>query len=388
MSAARALLAAAWLASAASAQDLGRYVDECKAVSGIDAKATAAVRARLEREVGLVVTPNRHLAPARYQRGIGGNPILYGNPAELVYALLRARNHVSPPLQTKIDAYVKREMAEYPLWEFAWVSDGERREWWRPPPDRIDKGNQTGAPAINLYVLWYYARQTGDAKAIAENWQKVKGVCERIPAPDAATYGHVAGLIGTARLAALLGKAAEHAAARKKAIAAMRGVLAKGFVRLHAEAEKRFADQGHRWYFVPFHYRRDNRGNGRTGAFYCPEIGRILRENDKAGVHADVKARLLDGAGLNTTASWYLTYGDQPYGGRKGVGGENNTMGPDYSWAIYMLYADVIGASPRQLARWLDIPFVQKGDSYCILRMARAIEAHGTETWRRCTPAR
>ena len=63
-------------------------------------------------------------------------------------------------------------------------------------------------------------------------------------------------------------------------------------------------------------------------------------------------------------------------------------MGPDYSWAVYMLYADVIGASPRQLARWLDIPFVQKGDSYCILRMARAIEAHGTETWRRCTPAR
>jgi len=350
----------------------------------VDARATGAIRARLEHEVDLVVTPNRHLAPVRYQRGIGGSPILYGNPAELVYALLRARGYVPAALRKKIDAYVKREVAECPLWEFRWISQGERREWWRPPPEKIDKGNQTGAPAVNLYVLWYYARQTGDTKTLGDNWDTITSVYRRIPSPSAATYGDVVGLVGHARMAAMIGRSAGHKTARAKAIAAIRSVLNKGFVGMHAESEKKYADKSHRWYFVPFHYRRDNRGNGRTGAFYCPELGRILRERDKANVQADIQARLLDGAGLNTTVSWYLTYGDQPYGGLRGVGGENNTMGPDYSWAIYMIYADVLGASAKQLTRWLDIPFVKRGDSYCTTRMVRAIEAYGKESWVDC----
>lgn len=370
------------LTAGATAQQLTKYVDEQRIVSNIDVNATAQLRTELEQEVDRVVTPNLHLAPAWYQRGMGGNPRLHGNPAELVYGLLLARDHVKDELKLKIDTYVRREVRDWPLWQYYWVSQGARREHWPVPSDRIDSGEDTSsskAAYINLYVLWAYAQKTGDTAFLNSNWSAITTLYNYIGTPTSYTYPQAMGIIGYARMAYLLNKSAEYNAARNKATQALSSVLGAGFVQMHAAADTAYAGTGHKWYFVPFHYRRDNTGNGRTGAFYCPELGRLLRELDKANVESDMATRVTSNSGGNARYSWWMYYGDQPWG-YTAAGGENNLMGPDYSWAIFMLMADVLDATPQQLVGWLDVPFVD-GDTYWILRQVRAIEAFGSETW-------
>lgn len=376
-------LAAACLSSLAGAQELTKYIDEQRVVDEIDAAATAELRAELEREVDRVVTPNLHLAPVWYQRGIGGNPRMYGNPAELVYALLQARDHVNAALQAKIDTYVHREVRDWPLWQYNWVSQGARREHWVAPSDRIDSGDETGsskAAHINLYVLWYYGAKTGDTAYLNSNWSAITTFYNYIGTPTNYSYAQVMGIIGYARMAGMLNKTAEYNAARNKATQALSNVLSTGFVQMHANLISSTGATGHKWYFMPLHYRRENGGDGRTGAFYCAELGRFLRDLDRTNVQTDISSRITSSPGGNARYSWWMHYGDQPWVVDSGVGGESNMMGPDYSWSIFMLMADVLDATPQQLVGWLDVPFVG-GDSYWMLRQVRAIEAFGTQSW-------
>ncbi len=141
-------------------------------------------RLRLEEEIQKMISAG-HLKPGLFRMGIGdgylnGNGdgemdqgrFYFSNPADTIYALVKALPYLSAPLQTQTRAYIQAEMASFPIDTYAYVGhvSGASRQAASVPPDHapayavIDK--QTNVynnypwrfPMTSFYTAWKYAQ--------------------------------------------------------------------------------------------------------------------------------------------------------------------------------------------------------------------------------------
>lgn len=119
---------------------------------------------------------------------------------------------------------------------------------------------------------------------------------------------------------------------------------------------------------TPFYYN----GNvpGRFSGVATPELARFLAEGEP-----DQARRFLDRF-VENVPSWYLAYASTH------VGSEMNYQHPRVAHDQFLLRAWVLKEHPDQLARYLDVPWVERGDLYYIQKLVATIAAYRGTTWR------
>lgn len=190
-------LATATGAATGQAIDAALYVQQRAVYADIDQPATQALRAELAREVERMLAAGEALAPIRFERGIGGAAVLWGNPAETACTLCEAADLLPPELREQALQQARTLVAKYPPWEVGWSADGARREFYPMPDDLVPRGPADGAPQHerqrfarpelgNLYFLWRYADATGDWETIERNWRPISVFWGRAAQPPRA----------------------------------------------------------------------------------------------------------------------------------------------------------------------------------------------------------
>jgi hypothetical protein len=205
------------------------------------------------------------------------------------------------------------------------------------------------------------------------------------------------GLIGTARLAALLedsataGRAAAAAQALMPARLALLkddGVRLRGFEQNKVPPEYQVEDKGSHL------FRRSSSGPGGQGSRVLqfrdmvPEVARLLGDADPASL------RRMTANVDNYMPGWYIAWGErrmaqetphwvdgirkfQPY-----VYAESFTVYPDVPHSIFLCKALIAQEPSMNLERYADVPWCA-GDLFYIEKLVRAIDSCGTMTWTR-----
>jgi hypothetical protein len=128
--------------------------------------------------------------PGRY-RGLNN---YFENPAENLWALLRAVPHVPEDLRKPLRTFIQKEYAAYAPATLASIGwrDGASRDWFLYPPEVEEACKSLGPspmpspafawrgalPPLNIYVLSKYAREFGSAEAI---YASIRGKLARLP---------------------------------------------------------------------------------------------------------------------------------------------------------------------------------------------------------------
>ena len=209
------------------------------------------------------------------------------------------------------------------------------------------------------------------------------------------------GLIGTARLAAMLDDrpTAARAADAAKALMPTRlallkddGVKLRGFEQAKVPPEYVAEEKGSHL------FRSSNTGGGGQGSRVLqfrdmvPEVARLLAESDMASIQR--MTANID----NYMPGWHIAWGErrmaqetphwvdnirkfQPY-----VYAESFVVYPDVPHSIFMYKALIAKEPAENLDRYADVPWCT-GDLFYIEKLVRAIEACGTVEWKRLTYA-
>lgn len=297
--------------------------------------------------------------PPQISYGTHGNVFWY-DPGELLYTMAMAYPYLDTQLQADVRSYMSAELQRYPPLEDLpwynqpWLKQGTPREL-SPVPFR-DQLNNWPPPAANLasiYALWLWTKNTGDLAYANSVWSRAKTLFAARKT-SLTYYADIAGAIGYARLAALLGDSAAATEGTQVAVQAMTAGLDFEAFRQRAQneyIESTFAPSGG-WYLPVFF--------GLT-----PEVGLYLREHLGREVLAEIDARQ-DGDGMRW---WYLTRA-----GGHAERGESSFVLPTASWSHFLARAYILGDTQRTLRAWLDRPWA-RGDLYSIQKIVATIQA-------------
>lgn len=337
---------------------------------------------RLREEVRNTIAPGSHLMPFYVERGHsfagvwprattnppGPPQVSYGthgnafwyDPGELLYTMAMAYPYLDAQLKADVRSYMAAEMQRYPplddlpWYNQPWLKQGAAREL-SPVPFR-DSLNNWPPPAANLasiYALWLWSKNTGDLAYASSVWSRAKSLFAARK-NSMTYYADIAGAIGYARLARMLGDTAAATEGTQVAVQAMTAGLDFNSFQQRAQneyIESTFAPAGG-WYLPVFF--------GLT-----PEVGLYLREHLWRQSLAEIHARQ-ERDGLRW---WYLTRA-----GGHAEGGESSFVLPTASWSHFLARAYIVGDSQRTLRRWLDRPWA-RGDLYSIQKLVATLQA-------------
>ena len=337
---------------------------------------------RLHSEVDALVAVQGHLMPYYLQRGFSkpqlwpynttnppGPPIVAYNsagnvfwhdPGELLYTMASAYPYLDAALQSEVRQYMDQEMTRYPPLRalpyggMPWLKLGAARERYAVP-FRADINNWP-PPDANLsvlYALWLWSKNTDDWSYARTHWDEAKNLLSA-RAGSIRYYADIAGLIGYARLAAMI-EGVESATYRQAVADAVQAMEAgKDFAAFRERADAEYLDprdQQTGWYLPVFF--------GMT-----PEIGLYLSEQ-VPGAATLVLARE-EGNGLRW---WYMT--------RAGVHaeyGETAYVAPSAAWSHFLAHAYILGNRQQTLRQYLDRPWAV-GDLFSIQKLVATIGA-------------
>lgn len=338
--------------------------------------------ARLREEVSALVAAQDHLLPYYLQRGFSnprvwpynttnppGPPIVAYNsagnvywhdPGELLFSLASAYPYLDATLQGKVRQYMDQEMTRYPPLRalpyggMPWLKQGMARERYAVP-FRADINNWP-PPDVNLsalYALWLWSTNTSDWNYVRAHWGEAKALF----AAKSGTiryYADIAGLIGFARLAAVIDGADSPTYRQAEAAAVQAMQVGKDFEAFRDLADNEYLDPrdlNTGWYLPVFF--------GMT-----PEIGLYLIEQ-VPGAAGLVLARE-QGNGLRW---WYMT--------RAGVHaeyGETAFVAPNAAWSHFLAHAYLLGDRQQTLRQYLDRSWAM-GDLFSIQKLVATIDA-------------
>lgn len=364
-------------AEAPSANDLEKYVWETPVPPKV-MSTDGPLAQRLESEVRALIEGDR-LAPLYVQPGLAGREFFFDSSADVVETLSLAYPHLSPGTKKEVRAYLRKEIADHPLWTLAAgysLTEGRRRELFDIPESFLRYERQARPhPLGNLYALWLYAERTGDRETIDANWPAIRDCYKDFVAKgwsldpsrqDLLANRYIAGLIGYARLARGRHEESARDAGRRaaQALAVQIESFQTGleFLRLPsiknvAELD-RFIGRGNALFAGSGH-------NGKIAKFLGlqPEIASAVRDhvNGAARVYLQVIDVMMPG--------WYLA-GEE----RQVHFGENFVDFPDQALSIFRAKAMIERPGRPWLERRLDIPCCP-GDLYFIEKTARVLEA-------------
>jgi hypothetical protein len=100
-----------------------------------------------------------------------------------------------------------------------------------------------------------------------------------------------------------------------------------------------------------------------------PELGRFLAEIEKS------RARIVADRVAENLPGWYLTYATAT------LGAEVNYHHPLIAYHQFLLRAWVLQEPPEKLARYVDIPWMARGDLYYIYKLIETINAYRGTAW-------
>ncbi len=101
-----------------------------------------------------------------------------------------------------------------------------------------------------------------------------------------------------------------------------------------------------------------------------PELGRFLADHQKA------KARVFVDRVAEHMPDWYLALCTA------NIGAEYNYLAPEDSYQCFLARAWIVGEPPESLARFLDVPWMARGDLYYIHKLAETIKAYRGVAWK------
>jgi outer membrane protein assembly factor BamB len=296
----------------------------------------------------------------------------FHNPADTLYALVRALPHLPPDLAQQTRAYLQAEYAAYPplsVTNIGWKNGANRQAFDLPPevesdtanlPAQLNYGGFQGWPSgsippFTFYTLWKYAQTFGGAQQI---FAQAKGLLPAVPSDAVlaeypfAHNDYIAGYIGYVELAKLAGDNAE--ASSKQGV--LNTLLAKRAANFNKD--------------TPY-----VNGTIDSSSFYCrafsssrnfidlvPELGNYLHDNALAKVQTAVNEY------NQVTPYWFAAAFE-------------DTINEGVSQPLY----DVIGVfgakalilkqSRAELVKYLDAPAFARGDLFYIHKLVLAIEA-------------
>jgi hypothetical protein len=325
----------------------------------------------LAREVESIVAAG-HLKPGYFRVGNYDNEAwakcgsaradYWANPAETVYALLRALPHLAPDLRARTKAYVRAEFEKYPPWRYTHVGwrDGAFREAYDYPADvraclaRIGPGSFGWKGAwsfnpFNVYACYLYAGEFGGAGEILGRVNRaLKGVPDEpfLRRHPNALNAHIAGRFGLAGLIRLAGE--EPPAEVTSQIDAL----------LRKRADILKADPG------------ALAGSEVGGFLYLvPELGDWLNSNALDDVRRWV------GAYEEIMPYWFEARSQESIRYRDTKGNEGSMSPLTTCSSIFQAKALALKEPRAELERWLDVPACETGDLYYTQNLCAVLEA-------------
>jgi len=331
--------------------------------------------ARLNEEVAGLVEAG-HMAPLRVQVGETESYFYFTDPFELVLTLSRARPYLNDDLAKKTRTYLRRELADYPP---AWVSllppdEGRFRENYDLPSDqRTFRWRRWLWRSVNrrprmmvFYALWAYAEAFDDWDYVEKNYRDLAILYQQELARKPSLVEEAAGLTGFARLARHVGDSQR----ARQAEATARRIFEKttDFRKLMKEALDRYDGDARNQGGRPL-----NRAIIHPLFNLVPETARFLADNHRGAVRRELE---------NLTARYPLWYIPLPPHSEP-LFGEGTSLGPDVKAVIFLGKAIVLGASPEELGKDLDIAWLPVGDLYYMQYLTAALlDAAGGTTWK------
>lgn len=340
--------------------------------------STAELQQRLSAEVQKILEAG-HLRPGylshgifdhRTERMVGENLIDYWHhPGDTLYVLLRTLPHLPASQQESVRAYLQKEFADYPPYEYVHIGwrDGVAREAYDLPPE-VEADLVNHPPHSNyasfyegwhypphmFYALWKYAQEFGNARTIFDLSKA------RLQAPPGDDYladypyvhnAYIAGYLGYLKLEELAGYPES-------------GSVAAQLDRLLALRASTFS-KDNPW-LVCKDPDCDDYGRAlnvaRNFMFLVPELGEYLRDRIKDEVQAAVAEYSY------VAPHWFVTKTEHMYG--EGI------VNPLYdSIALFDAKAMILQEPRERLLPFLDVPAFQRGDLFYIQRLISAIEA-------------
>ena len=296
----------------------------------------------------------------------------FRNPADTLYALLRALPHLPPDLAQRTRAYLQAEYAAYPplsVTHIGWKNGVNRQAFGLPPelesdaanlPAQLNYGGFEGWPSgsippFTFYALWKYAQTFGGGQQI---FAQAKGKLSAVPG-DAilaeypfAHNDYIAGYIGYIELAKLAGDSAE-ASSKQVALNTLLGRRATNFNKDTPYVAGTIDSST--VYCRAF-------SSSRNFIDLVPELGNYLRDNALAKVQAAVNEY------HQVTPYWFVAAFEDTI--NEGVSQPlYDTIG------VFNAKALILKQSRAELVKYLDVPAFARGDLFFIHKLVLAIEA-------------
>ena len=332
------------------------------------------------------------------------------NPADTVYTLLRALPLLPPEIQEQVKAYVQNEFNSYPLYTSAHIGweKGANREWFDLPPEvEAARGavmsspqadfNGWGLPPQNIYALWMYANQFGNA---SQYFKEVQSRLDLMPRyRNSLPYvlnSYISGYIGYLRLAQLAGagpqteaeKTMVHLLMNRAALSKYPNALKQtGFeygsyewtLRQYApnRADTLFnaTVNGSLWsqmplYGHPIDLRTGLAGAGMGGdyAFAIDFVNLVPEAASFMRTYARNEAEAMVGSYSHRAPHWFVAKAEEG-------GGEAVFQSLYDQVSIFQARAMVLQQSRGELEKYLDVPAVRVGDLFYIQNLISTLQA-------------
>ncbi len=278
---------------------------------------------------------------------------IFADPTETLLTLALAYPHVDEDLQQRIEHYVDRlSEPEGPLAgpvgkDHIDSDAGAVRSFYDVAPDKLFRvvDDIVRIDVARLYPFWLWAHVTGDWARIEKSWGELRALADR-PAnamEEDCRNGYVAGLIAYCRIAAHMGDREALIKGLDRTRSAMRDRLAYEF----AHPKGGLISQ------VPVSRSIFSRWRHLT-----PEVGRLL-----ATYAGPTQRHLMDVYVDYHRPTWFLAWGVESMWRN-----ESAFALPTMANEIFTARAWVLGESPADLARLLDLPWC-KADLYYIQKL-------------------
>lgn len=312
--------------------------------------------------------------PFHHTLGISGHETLFGHPDEMFYSLAVALPQLSKPVASQTREFLRAQLASGNLPFAAEGFDpakGREREAYAVPGDLRQQSWAKAKSAFGLYAFWAYCHYGDDAAAGSAYWPQAKTaglaflqrdyrfeVAKRDYADDEAEQlnGHLAGLIGLARLARMNEDQEIERQARERALQLLE--LRVNLERVNSRILERTKSASKHLHNFKL-------------ARYCgltPEIAEALRRHAPGCAEGRLKTFRLERNG------WHMAFGDRL------VGGENYTNPAHFSRALFAGAAMLEDLPADNLCDFVDIPWC-KGDFYFMEKCVLAIWAANGRPW-------
>ncbi len=319
----------------------------------------------------VLATPTEHYFQAMRDLRGANMHVYWHNPADTIYTLLRALQHVPPTLRNPLKEYIQREWEEYPPFRYTHMGwKGAPREIFPiPPPMRDFYAGRGRRPApqkpsrrvggrwkawsfnpFNIYACWAYAKEFGGAEVILERLRSRIG-----PPPPPEVVGDMAHVLNCY----------------------VAGYI--GYIGLERLAGRRPSQNVVQWLEIARRQRvellaMDPRELPTTEAggflYLVPEFGDYLHDHARELVARHVTA-------YNELAPlWFLSEADEPSRVITRTRFAEGATAHFYDYvSLFNAKAFALKEPREELERYLDVPGVWRGDLFYIQNLVSTIEA-------------